>query len=100
MFPAGATLMFGPAAFGLAVVVFPSVGPTEAAAVALAAAPVAVSEDRAGAVDDEEADVAGVAVPVEAAETPECDEAAADGAGGGEDWLAEQPATARTASTA
>jgi hypothetical protein len=41
-----------------------------------------------------------VAGPVEAAETPECDEAAADGAGGGEDWLAEQPATARTASTA
>jgi hypothetical protein len=97
MFPAGAMLMFGPAAFGLAVVVFPSVGPTEAAAVALAAAPVAVSEDRAAAVDDEAADVA---VPVEAAETPECDEAAADGAGGGEDWLAEQPATARTASTA
>jgi len=97
MFPAGATLMFGPAAFGLAVVVFPSVGPTEAAAVAPTAAPVAVSEDRAAAVDDEAADVAG---PVEAAETPECDEAAADGAGGDEDWLAQQPATARTASTA
>ena len=97
MFPAGATLMFGPAAFGLAVVVFPSVGPTEAAAVAPTAAPVAVSEDRAAAVDDEAADVA---VPVEAAETPECDEAAADGAGGDEDWLAQQPATARTASTA
>ena len=102
MSPAGATVMFVPAGFGLAVELFPSVGPTEAAgvaallAVAVADAVAAATEDCPVAVDGA---AAAVAVPVEAAAAPEFDEAAG-GADGDEAWLAEQPTTARAAITA
>ena len=92
--PAGAMLMFPSVVTGFAV------APAEAPA---AEAPVAAAvgvEDCADAVEDEVAAEDAAAPADDAGVAEERDEAGADGAEADEDWLAEQPTTARPASTA